>query len=459
MNIYIHVEVASRELDGKLLLAVLAASNNHDVLISDIGSFVKGLKSGVLKPGIFHTKSLTPGIKKINRHNIIAEKGFLISSMDEEGNLVKHGYDSFSILRYSEETVSQASFIFGWGSEDTDSLRRVYPEHSTRMYLTGSPRADLWSPRLSAYWSAPNRSPSRPYLLVSSNLAFINGYRKLYEIIDHDMRSGYYDRDYSLFENRFGVAEENCRLTYCFVEAIKYVSSKGNPYDIVFRPHPNEDVKAWETYLRDLPNVYVIREGSITPWVNNSFAVLHNGCTTAIESTISGKPVITYIPFDQKFASELPNELGVCVNTAEELFCVVNDLYKSRFDYGLIDCCGELPLSVSKKIYIDKNELAASKIVNAWESVSTQFAFDSNVWWRYKLVLFFHSLKSVIKMIGRSFFSFLLDAPESKNKFPPLDAKDIQSRVERLNKLLAPDSDIVCQVLSDRAVLIKKISR
>ena len=64
MNIYIHLENVIRELDGKLLLGVLAASRGHEVIISDLEAIDKGIKRGFLVPGVFHTKSLTPGKKK-----------------------------------------------------------------------------------------------------------------------------------------------------------------------------------------------------------------------------------------------------------------------------------------------------------------------------------------------------------------------------------------------------------
>ena len=44
MNIYIHLENIIRELDNKLLLATLAASRGHEVLISDLESIEKGIK-------------------------------------------------------------------------------------------------------------------------------------------------------------------------------------------------------------------------------------------------------------------------------------------------------------------------------------------------------------------------------------------------------------------------------
>ena len=68
MNIYLHNEVSTRELDSKLLLATLAASRGHQVLISDQESLIKGLVRKFLVPGIFHTKSLTPSKIKIENH-------------------------------------------------------------------------------------------------------------------------------------------------------------------------------------------------------------------------------------------------------------------------------------------------------------------------------------------------------------------------------------------------------
>ena len=48
MNIYIHVELSPRELDSKLLLATLAASRGHDVVVSDMEVIEKGLVRGWL---------------------------------------------------------------------------------------------------------------------------------------------------------------------------------------------------------------------------------------------------------------------------------------------------------------------------------------------------------------------------------------------------------------------------
>ena len=101
MNIYIHLENVIRELDGKLLLGVLAASRGHEVIISDLEAIDKGIKRGFLVPGIFHTKSLTPGKKKISYLKDFIKKKNLVTSLDEEGGLIRDNYRNFLKERYS----------------------------------------------------------------------------------------------------------------------------------------------------------------------------------------------------------------------------------------------------------------------------------------------------------------------------------------------------------------------
>ena len=124
MNIYLHVESVIRELDSKLLLAVIAASKGHQVIVSNLSSLIRGMRVGLLPPGIFHTKSLTPAEDKILRHQKIVDNKFIITSIDEEGGLVDYGYDKFAKIRYSDKTISQCSAVFGWGYVDVDTLKK-----------------------------------------------------------------------------------------------------------------------------------------------------------------------------------------------------------------------------------------------------------------------------------------------------------------------------------------------
>jgi len=156
MNIYLHVEVAIRELDSKLLLAVLAASKGHQVILSNMGEIINGIETGVLAPGIFHTKSLTPSRFKIDKHQKLIDNGFVVTSIDEEGGFIDNNQNDFAKTRFSEKSIHQVSAVFGWG-KDVEILKSNYPKNSSKFYKTGSPRIDINKPLLKDYWLKPKK--------------------------------------------------------------------------------------------------------------------------------------------------------------------------------------------------------------------------------------------------------------------------------------------------------------
>ena len=456
MNIYIHVEVAARELDGNLLLATIAASKGHNVLVSEIEVIINGTQHGALSPGVFHTKSLAPSEKKIILHQKLTDKGMSITSIDQEAGLTIHGYKD-DVIRFSEKTIEQSSAIFCWGDDDSKALNRIYSHHTSKIHMTGSPRADLWGKRLLGYWRFSDLAPQKPYLLISSNMGVANHHIPLHERISSERIAGYHQRDPKRFADVFGWIAEDYKMTIAFIEAIRYLASFANNYEIVFRPHPAENIEAWKIYLEGIPNVHVIREGSITAWVNHAFAVMHNGCTTAIEATISDKPVITYIPFDQEYAREIPNELGHRVKTLKSLSRVVNELFERTLSKRQRN---RSPLvgSIAKKVHIDDFELAAEKIVKIWESLDCQEPFYPPKILHLRIL----ALLSKFKLIVRTFLGNTLPRkfnPIKDNyKFPPMDATDISDRVCRLQKVLGLNEPLECILISDQTVLIRKKS-
>lgn len=455
MNIYQHVEIAARELDSKLLLAVIAASRGHDVLVSEMADIIRGVRAGALAPGVVHTKSLTPSKMKFGLHQMLTDAGFYITSIDEEGGLIDHGYEKFAKVRYSEETIANASAVFGWGVEDTETLKRLYPGYLSKLHQTGSARADLWSPRFSHYWDAPKGIPEKPYLLVSSNMGAANNIRPLHESIRFERRAGYYQRDPEMFSRNFDIIAEDYRMTLAFIEAVRHLASANNEYDIVLRPHPVENIEAWKVYLEGIPNVHVIREDSITAWVKHAFAIMHNGCTTALEASVSGKPVVTYLPFEQEYAREIPNELGMRVVSLEALSETVSQIfYASRYAKGA-KSEEALPESVAKKIYLDDEELAAEKIVQVWESLDNGELSKPCKWKKLQEYLRFARLRGAIGSQLRNALPGKFGPARENYKFPPMEADDIRDRVSRFQRILGTEKQIECVTLSKRAILVR----
>jgi surface carbohydrate biosynthesis protein len=416
------------------------------------------MRSGMLHPGIFHTKSLTPGEKKLSLHQRMIDYGFLITSIDEEGGLVDYGYEKFANRRYSKKSIYQSSAVFSWGVDDFDSLNKFYPKYSSKIFKTGSPRADLWKNFFLDYWEAPKKKPKKPYLLVSSNMGLANNKKSFEMILEQHNNSGYYKRDPKMSVWHAGLFEEENRMIISFVNAIKYLADKNPDYDVVLRPHPVENIEIWKSYLANTPNVHVIQEGPISSWVNHAFAVMHNGCTTALEAIVSKKPLITFIPFKQKYERKLANNLGYQVRTNEELYKIVNNIfYKSNLESQDYDHKNYFINDVYRKIYIDKNELAAQKIIKVWEKLSKKKLNHPNNWKKFKLYLGFMDIRDAFVNLIKIFSTKPFGKFKENYKFPIFNYQLITKKINILKKIVGIKKKYELTLISNRAILIKTV--
>ena len=141
---------------------------------------------------------------------------------------------------------------------------------------------------------------------------------------------------------------------------------------------------------------------------------MHNGCTTAFEATISKKPLLTYLPYEQKYGNELPNRLGYIVKTPEELLNKINEIFFDTHKNSKNNSNNLIPHFVSNKIFLDENELAANKIIKNWEILKNEKGYKKSNWSNFKLFLkvlkfrqklienskkFFHLSLGIIKII------------------------------------------------------------
>ena len=454
MNIYINIEISVRELDGKLLLGTIAAARGHNVIISDMSGIDRGLRNKLFAPGIFHSKCITPFDAIINAHQTMIDNGFVITSLDEEAGLQMTGYDEFSKTRYSEKTIGQSSAVFCWGKEDLEMLKQIYPKHASKIHMTCSPRVDLWRSFFNDYWGTPNGMPKKPFLLIASNTGYANHIKPFYEFINFSDKAGYYKREPKLFEQHFGNAAEDYLKMYYFIEAIKYLSKNNNGYDIVLRPHPSENIEAWKVFLDGIPNVHVIQEGSITAWVNKSFAVMHNGCSTGFEATVSKKPLITYVPFKQDYGTALSNELGHRVETLDELLKTVNDIFASRNDINDKSINRVLPDLIINKLNLGE-ELAAEKIVKIWESLGSDDLSKPSNLTIFQLLIKIVEFRDIIGFLLRKISPKKFSRFREDLKFTPLEKNDICDRVNKLRNILGIEKKLECKLLSKRTILIK----
>ena len=170
MNIYLDVETAVRELDSKILLGVIAASRGHEIILHKT-EILRGMNSGILSPGVFHNKSLTPSKDRIAISQALLTKVLLLLQlMKKEVWLIM----VTNLLHIVFKHIGRTSIgYFYLGTRRYRNFKKVYSKHSSKIFMTGSPRADYGKP-FSDYWNTPNGAPNRNFLLVSSNFGLAN---------------------------------------------------------------------------------------------------------------------------------------------------------------------------------------------------------------------------------------------------------------------------------------------
>jgi hypothetical protein len=89
---------------------------------------------------------------------------------------------------------------------------------------------------------------------------------------------------------------------------------------IVLRPHPSENHDVWRHILADCPQVDVVHEGNVVPWLMAARVLLHNGCTTAVEASVLDTPAVSYMPVTSPtYDYHLPNGLSHCARTPDQV--------------------------------------------------------------------------------------------------------------------------------------------
>jgi hypothetical protein len=133
-----------------------------------------------------------------------------------------------------------------------------------------------------------------------------------------------------------GLANHKQQMFERFRELVPALSRMFPEHAIVVRPHPGEGHEPWREVAVGDGRVHVVNEGAVIPWLIASDLLIHNGCTTAVEATILGRPALAYRPLTaERYDLSLPNSLSVCAADHEELERVGNDILAG--DVAMLD--------------------------------------------------------------------------------------------------------------------------
>lgn len=301
-------ETRVREFEAKLLLACFAAERGWRVTVGSMRT-IDG-RAPRLAPGVYIGKGVTR--RKVFLKRQLRRLGHTVTAWDEEG-LVWASPELYRRTKVDARALNAAEHLFAWGEENAAAWRGHADFAGTPISVTGNPRTDLLRPELRGYFAGEAARLSKrhgDFILVNTNFSRLNHFipgESLQRRLIEDGGGRLTDDD-----PRLGLARHKQALFGHFLEMVPALARRFPDRTLIVRPHPSESAEVWRQALADAPNAEVVYEGNVAAWLMAAAALVHNGCTTAVESFLLDRPAVAYRPVvAEAFDHPLPNGLSV----------------------------------------------------------------------------------------------------------------------------------------------------
>lgn len=416
--IFLPIEVKSREFLSRLFFTAYAVKEGFGVFIGRNGL---NISRSVFPKGIYFDKCLSAHKKNFHKYQV-STLGNQLVSLDEEG-LLMVSEDIYIENRTSQQSIDLSSLVFLWGKEQKRLLESRFGA-SDKLVLSGSPRLDTWRPRFMPFFESDAtklRSLYGKFILVVSNWGFSGRDKEAGIDPDHIDEND----PKSLFRNKF-------------ISLIPVLADSFKDRMIIVRPHPTDLKEYWNCKSNDFPdNVKVIHQGPLSPWIHAAQVVIHNNCTTAIETWTGGIETIAYCP-PVKDSSEF-NHFTMPVNSLSEICKNESDVIDSiQLSYTKEKTIADSrPNEISKQfLHFDKDLLATEIILK--HLVDLRITQESYKIQSYGFLKRIRAISARLKWRIRDFLGvsgmYTLDYTLGKNS--GLKLSEIQETLTRLSPLI-----------------------
>jgi surface carbohydrate biosynthesis protein len=350
----IPIEIFVREIDGAILLALELAKRKIPTVL--------GRKSSVTN----HCLSNTAPFVYITKGVSEADVEWCNALVAANGKIVELRAEGLSFLaplgtppKHNKVAKSIDAWL-AWGKAIVPHIQRMVPDDRRHdVVATGHPSFDLVSQKFSAYYKNPllRQNYGDNFILINSSFGTLHCTRSFEALHELNPLCPNYFKNMRPAWDRAAAYES--KVNDRIFSLIKQLRERYPQRQIVFRPHPEEKVEAYQDALGNIEGVTVQAKGSVREWIEAASLIIHHACTTGLEAVLMGKPVISY---REEYNVEFVNEaidVGVAAHSTEEVLKLV----------AILDEDGKLPTSDTE--YITK---AASILENMQQCASVTIA-------------------------------------------------------------------------------------
>jgi surface carbohydrate biosynthesis protein len=329
-TVIIPSEIQSREFDAKLLLACVLAERGFPSIVGSRNEIHMAISH--LPRSIYVGKDVRHSSDRIS--GILKRLGHVIVALDEEAQFY-FSREQYRRARVSRPALRATTALMAWGPDNAVAWRESPHFHGVPIHETGNPRVDMMRPEMRPFFAAEVealRQRFGRFVLINTNFGSLNHFfpnltpLKAPERLEAPPQGA--DWATGLAHHRYGIFR-------AFQTLVPVLAARHPQTAIVIRPHPAENHDTWRQAAQGAPNVHVLHEGNVVPWLLASTAVIHNGCTTGLEAYVLGARPIAYRPYvSDRYDLVLPNSLSHEVFDEPALLAAVDAILEDRFTVG-----------------------------------------------------------------------------------------------------------------------------
>ncbi|WP_395017686.1 surface carbohydrate biosynthesis protein [Dongia sp.] len=316
--LYLPMEIASRELDSRLLLSVIALTYGFEVVIGQKWLIESNIRR--MPGGVYLSKTMTR--RDAESLAKARARGYFPAAIDEEmPGLVTKPEE----LRWiAPEAVEQSEAIFIAGEGNTQSFMARFPAAKAKVHMALNPRWDLLRSTFRSLFDEEVgriRDAYGDFILVNTNQGFTNSEKgSKDDILREQVRLGKIDpanTEHMAYVNSIVEMEDANKAA--ILKVVGGLRQAHPDRTLVIRPHPSERIATWTEAFPGDARIKVVREGSAVPWILASTLLVHTNCTTGTEAIALGKPAICVMPLDNAICQRyLSNRVNPVARSVEE---------------------------------------------------------------------------------------------------------------------------------------------
>lgn len=427
------LETKKREANGAILLGLKLVEQGYKFFLGPKKELNYQISN--LKPNIFIASNAGANAESKTIFSYLKSIGSHIVVIDTEGGvIIEENYKK----RHNKDLSKYVDLFFAWGKKGKILIHEGSGVPLDRIKVGGCPWFDFLTDTTAKARRFYNNEISliekeygKDFILYNSRFSWNNTYNK--SLAKDINRMSEYD-DYRKYSDL---------LFQEILILLKVLAKHFEDKKIIIRPHPSEGIDLYKKQFAHFPNVFIDNRFNARSWCLLSKATIHNGCTTAIESSMLGIPTISYQPYENpEYDIFLPNLAGIKTATTNEVIRVLESYYNKNERFELADW----QLKILNDYIVNFTQNSSEIICNALQDLPAN-TIRPKIDLKFKLLKIKHYLiknhLNLIMLFNKDMGKRLQEFREYGNhKFPPMNIEEFKQRLAICKDFLRSNTSI-----------------